>query len=94
MIDAAQKLAENSEAVCNCFVPALEGAGNHSPNCSIFADECGPTCRQPKHHNSDCDEPQSPAERHRASTLAAVERAHSPANQARLKAKGSRWGGR
>lgn len=40
-----EKLADTShtetggELECNCLVPWLEGAGNHSPGCSIFTPE-------------------------------------------------------
>lgn len=39
-------------------------------------------------------EPQTAQERHAIETRRAVEAAHSPANQARLKRKASRFGGR
>lgn len=31
--------SDNPERECNCLVPYLEGAGQHSPGCSIFTPE-------------------------------------------------------
>lgn len=34
-----ERTSDTSERECNCLVPYFEGAGQHSPGCSIFTPE-------------------------------------------------------